>query len=59
MECQIKDLPVYYEMSGEGRPIIMLHGWSVDHRHMESTMETLFAQHTGWKRFYLDLPGHG
>ena len=59
MECQIKDLAVYYEMYGEGRPIIMLHGWSVDHLHMVSTMEPLFKQRDGWKRIYLDLPGHG
>jgi pimeloyl-ACP methyl ester carboxylesterase len=59
MECQIKDINVYYELFGEGRPIIMLHGWSVDHRHMMSDMEPIFKQRDGWKRIYLDLPGHG
>lgn len=59
MECQIKDISVYYELFGEGRPIIMLHGWSVDHRYMVSDMEPTFRQHDGWKRIYLDLPGHG
>lgn len=59
MECQIKDISIYYELFGEGRPIIMLHGWSVDHRHMVSDMEPIFRQRDGWKRIYLDLPGHG
>jgi len=59
MDCELKDITVHYELLGEGRPIIMLHGWSVDHRHMVSDMEPLFRQRDGWKRIYLDLPGHG
>jgi pimeloyl-ACP methyl ester carboxylesterase len=59
MECKLNDITVYYELLGEGRPIIMLHGWSMDHRHMVSDMEPLFRQRDGWKRIYLDLPGHG
>ena len=59
MDCELKDTTVHYEALGEGRPIVMLHGWSVDHRHMVSDMEPLFRQRDGWKRIYLDLPGHG
>jgi len=59
MDCELKDITVHYELFGEGRPIIMLHGWSVDHRYMVSDMEPLFRQRDGWKRIYLDLPGHG
>ena len=59
MDCELKDITVHYELLGEGRPIIMLHGWSVDHRYMVSDMEPLFRQRDGWKRIYLDLPGHG
>ena len=59
MECELKNITVHYESFGEGRPIIMLHGWSVDHRHMVSDMESIFRQRNGWKRIYLDLPGHG
>ena len=59
MECELKNITVHYELFGEGRPIIMLHGWSVDHRHMVSDMEPIFRQRNGWKRIYLDLPGHG
>ena len=59
MICELKDIPVHYELFGEGRPIIMLHGWGIDHHHMMSTMEPIFGQRHGWKRIYLDLPGHG
>jgi len=59
MECELKDITVHYELFGEGRPILMLHGWGVDHRHMVSNMEPIFSQRSGWKRLYLDLPGHG
>ena len=59
MECELKDITVHYETRGEGRPIVMLHGWSADHRWMVSRMEPLFRQRDGWKRIYPDLPGHG
>jgi pimeloyl-ACP methyl ester carboxylesterase len=59
MDCELNNITVHYELFGVGRPIIMLHGWSLDHRHMVSDMEPLFSQRDGWKRFYLDLPGHG
>ena len=59
MECDLKGITLYYEMFGEGRPIIMLHGWGVDHRHIASDMEPFFRQRAGWKRIYPDLPGHG
>ena len=59
MECELTDITVHYETRGEGRPIVMLHGWGMDHRYMVSDMEPLFRQRDGWKRIYLDLPGHG
>jgi pimeloyl-ACP methyl ester carboxylesterase len=59
MECKLENITIHYEMMGEGRPIIMLHGWPVDHNHMVSDMEPLFTQHMGWKRIYPDLPGMG
>lgn len=37
----------------------MLHGWPLDHRIMVDTMEPLFQDRHGWKRFYPDLPGMG
>jgi pimeloyl-ACP methyl ester carboxylesterase len=59
MECQLQNIAIHYELFGEGMPIIMLHGWSLSHRHMMATMEPLFTQRDGWKRIYPDLPGHG
>ncbi len=59
MDCQLKDITVHYEMLGEGRPIILLHGTGVDHTYMISDMEPLFKKRDGWERIYPDLPGHG
>lgn len=59
MDCDLADITVHYEAFGEGRPIIVLHGWGMDHRYMVSDMEPLFRQRDGWKRIYPDLPGHG
>lgn len=59
MECTIGDLTVYYEEYGQGRPLLLLHGWALDHRHMVAEMEPVFANRAGWRRIYPDLPGCG
>jgi pimeloyl-ACP methyl ester carboxylesterase len=59
MECALDNLTVHYEVRGEGRPILMLHGLPLDHRHMLDEMEPLFEHRPGWQRFYPDLPGMG
>ena len=59
MKCELKGITVHYKTFGEGKPIIMLHGWPLDHRIMESIMEPLFTSRDGWKRIYPDLPGMG
>ena len=59
MECQVRDTSIYYEEIGTGRPILMLHGWPADHRHMVSELEPLFVNRNGWRRLYPDLPGMG
>jgi pimeloyl-ACP methyl ester carboxylesterase len=59
VECQLGNISVHYESVGKGRPALMLHGWSLSHRHMLATMERVFAARDGWRRIYLDLPGHG
>ncbi len=59
MDCQIRDVKVHYEEEGAGRPLLMLHGWGLDHRHMRSDMEPVFEGRDGWRRIYLDLPGCG
>ncbi len=59
MECQLETITIQYELRGEGRPLLMLHGMPLDRRHMIREMEPLFAERDGWQRIYLDLPGMG
>jgi pimeloyl-ACP methyl ester carboxylesterase len=60
MHCRIKDLDLYYEIAGEGMPVVMVHGMGVDHQTMRGCMEPVFAaRDQRWKRVYLDLPGMG
>lgn len=59
MECKIKNISINYEIIGNGKPIIMLHGTYVDHRLMAGCMEPVFTNRDGYKRIYIDLPGMG
>ena len=55
----IRDVSIYHKIIGEGYPIVMLHGWTLDHQVMLHAMEPLFEKRSGWKRIYIDLPGMG
>ncbi|NNU77882.1 alpha/beta fold hydrolase [Clostridium estertheticum] len=44
---------------GNGKPIVMLHGYYVDHRLMTGCMEPLLKAKEDHKRIYIDLPGMG
>lgn len=57
--CKVKQAEIYYEDLGEGQPIIMIHGFSPDHRLMSGCMEPIFTKRKGWRRIYIDLPGMG
>lgn len=60
MECLVRDVKINYEIYGEGIPILMIHGWDVDHRLMEGCMEPVFQEADAkWERIYFDLPGMG
>lgn len=60
MEINVKGITIHYETYGEGRPILMIHGWSPDHRLMTGCMEPVFkGMDNAWKRIYFDLPGMG
>jgi len=60
MEYTVKDVTVYYEIHGSGIPVLMIHGWSPDHRLMKGCMEPIFQSlDTQWQRIYFDLPGMG
>lgn len=57
--CALDGIDVAYEAFGAGRPILFLHGWTLDHVYETVEFEPIFADRPGWRRFYLDLPGHG
>jgi len=59
MECEVRDIRIYYEEAGKGKPLLMLHGGGLDHRHMLYDMEPIFTNRTSWRRIYPDLPGMG
>jgi pimeloyl-ACP methyl ester carboxylesterase len=47
-----------YEVRGEGRPVLLVHGVTGDRRVMEAGFEANLAGGP-WQRVYFDLPGHG
>lgn len=56
---EIRGIPIFTKIVGEGMPIVMIHGYYPDHRIMTGCMEPIFADLPGWQRIYLDLPGMG
>ena len=52
-------MAIYHKIIGEGFPIVMVHGWTLDHQAMMHAMEPNFKDRSGWKRIYIDLPGMG
>lgn len=59
MQCDLDSATIHYEEYGQGRPIVFLHGWSMDHRLESTVYEPIFAARGGWRRIYPDLPGMG
>lgn len=59
MELKIRDISINYEIIGEGKPIVMIHGYYLDNRVMSGCMEPIFRAKNGYKRIYIDLPGMG
>lgn len=59
MNCSIKGLTLNYDIIGNGKPIIMLHGYAADHILMTGCMEPIFNKNNNYKRIYMDLPGMG
>ena len=45
--------------SGEGRPLVAIHGVPVDHHSVVGYMERAIGARDGWRRIYPDLPGFG
>jgi pimeloyl-ACP methyl ester carboxylesterase len=59
MQCELDNATIHYEEHGNGRPIVFLHGWTMDHLVEATDYEPIFAQRNGWRRIYFDLPGMG
>ena len=59
MGCLLENITVHYEAFGEGKPIIILPGWSLNTRLTAHEIEPCFDRRAGWKRIYIDPPGHG
>ena len=59
MECALENITIHYETYGEGRPILFIPGWGLNARLTADQMEPCFHQREGWKRIYIDPPGHG
>jgi pimeloyl-ACP methyl ester carboxylesterase len=58
----VRDIPIHYEEVGEGTPVVVLHGLSLEHRLEIATFEPIFSERSdthGWRRIYPDMPGHG
>jgi pimeloyl-ACP methyl ester carboxylesterase len=53
------DCDLYYEVIGEGFPIIHLHGYELNHLSLKNPMEEIYHNLKNLKRIYLDLPGMG
>lgn len=51
-----KDLPISYEVIGEGKPLVVLHGWGSSRRVMMPLARSLAHIRTS---YVLDLPGFG
>jgi len=48
-----------WEEHGEGRPIVFLHGWTMNRQVETDVYEPIFSTREGWRRIYPDLPGMG
>jgi len=59
MQCETDKATIDYEVHGEGRPILLVHGWTMDRRVEIFDYEKIFATRPGWRRIYPDLPGMG
>jgi pimeloyl-ACP methyl ester carboxylesterase len=50
---------LHHRIIGTGTPVVLLHGVTLDHRHMMDVMEPCIRGTGQWQRIYVDMPGHG
>ncbi len=54
-----EEIKINYEIKGEGKPVMMIHGLACDMNIMKGCMEPVFEKKEGYSRIYIDLPGMG
>ena len=64
MLLNLEKADIYYEIHGQGKPLLMIHGNWCDHNLMKGCMERIFenpdnSDLKNFKRIYIDLPGMG
>jgi len=59
MNITVNGVEIFYETRGEGIPLLILHGFPLDHTVALSAYEPVFAERDGFQRFYPDMPGMG
>lgn len=59
MSITVDGVEVFYETRGEGVPLLILHGFPLDHEVMLGAYEPIFAERDGFQRIYPDMPGMG
>lgn len=59
MQCRLDRITVNYETAGNGRPLLILSGWSMSAASTLDWLEPFFDGRDDVRRIYLDLPGHG
>lgn len=50
---------MHYDSFGDGIPFLGLHGMPLDRSAAIYEYEPVLSKRTGWRRVYVDLPGHG
>lgn len=59
MKFETDTATIDWEEHGEGSPIVLLHGWTMNRQVEMDVYERIFATRPGWRRIYPDLPGMG
>lgn len=59
MNLKVSKADLYYEVIGQGIPVLLIHGFSLDMHVMKGAYEPLFTKLRGFKRVYVDLPAMG
>jgi pimeloyl-ACP methyl ester carboxylesterase len=59
MICSVSKGTIFYQVVGDGFPVVILHSMGSDHRSMMAWLEPIFKSNQKYKRIYVDLPAHG